>query len=128
MKAERLIHTTVNGSDKLFATDNYMKTLNSQNTQESANCTHQAPLYFADDLAVAQTTLVPDFEESTGRMFTRTDSVIIKYDSNDLVALLTPVERIALLQRAYAQIQSKVLRLQSKDGLELKNPLPQVII
>ena len=126
MKAARLIHTTVKGTDQVFTTSNYYHLLSSNNAAKAAN-TKGSNLY-ADEYAISQTSAIPDYEEETGRLFTKSDTVIIKFEPEELLKLLTTNEVNALLQRASGTLTGRILSFQSKNGFELKQPLPDVVI
>ena len=120
MNVSRLIHTTVKGTDKIFTTDNYPSLLKQIATAPGID-------YNPANLSVIQTTAIPDFEEETGRMFTRSDKVTVSFTTQELINALTDQEKAALLQRLAQQLNlsNRIIRLQSVN-LELTQPLPEV--
>lgn len=117
MKAERAIHTTVNGGDKLVTTPNYCNLLNQKNTQDASNAMQSRTQPFPDDLGFSQTTAIPDCEES-GRMFTRADTVIVKFEPQELIAHLSKDEKTMLIQRAIQQqnLVNRIMSFQCKNN------------
>jgi hypothetical protein len=127
MQTARIVHTTVDGRDQLFQTEETL--LNKTNLDAIYAVIEPNISLFIDDLAIAYTVVTPDFEES-GRQFWRVETLIGKFESSELTELLSPNEKQALLNRANEKLNI-INRMQNyiqNNGVVLCNPLPEVKI
>jgi hypothetical protein len=111
-----------------LGTPEYHTLLNKQNLQTVWNMTNSGVNEFKDDLAITNTIIKPDFDGS--RVIYANDTVILKFEPNELLGFLTPDEKALLMERATTayNLLNKLQVAQSNNGFELRNPLPQVTI
>ena len=121
MKTGRFINKLRNNILAFYQTDGVESLLNKRNFEEVWNMRQSGKTVFPDDLAVASTIIKPEFDNA-GRMIYANDTVIVKFDYSDTPAILD-----ALLKDGM-QLNSRLDAYQSKNGFELRNPLPTVNI
>jgi len=111
-----------------LGTPDFHTLLNKQNMQTVWNMTNSGANTFPDDLAITNTIITPDFDGS--RVIYANDTVIVKFEPNDLTPYLQPNELAILLDRANQtnQLTTRMEMYQGKNGFENKNPLPTVNI
>jgi hypothetical protein len=111
-----------------LGTQDYHTLLNKANMQAVWNMTASGVNTFKDDLAITNTIIKPDFDGS--RVIYANDTVILKFEPNELLGFLTQDEKGILMERANQayNLLSKLLVAQNNNGFELKNPLPNVVV
>jgi hypothetical protein len=119
MRTGRFIKTVVNGSEQFYQTDNCETLLNSKNLQEVGNLAESGKNVYPDDLAVAYTTITPEFEDG-GRIYYTNDTVIIKFSIADADLLLQ-----AASDKLKLDVRVPKYQATTKQSTQ---PLPDVII
>ena len=121
MKTGRFINKLRNNILAFYQTDGVESLLNKHNFEEVWNLRQSGKTVFTDDLAIASTIITPAFDNA-GRMIYSNDTVIVKFDYSDTQNILE-----ALLGNGM-NLDKRLNEFQSKNGFELRNPLPPVNI
>jgi len=119
----RIVHAVKNGSDKVIQTPNLQSLLTKQNENAlTASLTAQVN-FLVDDLAIACTSVIPEFEEQTSRITQKIDTIIVKFQHSLLTKILSVNETEALLQRAnvHYTIIPKILQFQTANSVDMEN-------
>lgn len=130
MQIGRIIHTTIDGRDQILQTAEADKLLTADNYTAVSNLTQPEIREFPEDYAVTYTSVTPEFEESTGRMFYKNNTLIAKFTPLELFSFLKVEEVAKLLNRAKERTNlfNRMVKTSQNDGVALCNPLPEVIL
>jgi hypothetical protein len=118
MKTGRFINTLDKNVLAFFSTENYDQLLNKQNLELVWNLNVSMDNFFPDDLAITHTNVTPQFDGS--RTIYANDTIIVKFSPDDIPLILECLNK-------QLNILDKIKAIQG-NGVELKNPLPEVKI
>ncbi len=108
----------VNQTLSFYGTPDYDRLLKKENLEKVWNMTQSGTNYFPDDLAITNTVITPEVDGS--RVIYGNDTIIIKFTRSDLSFILEALNN-------HLNITKKLVVIQG-NGVELKNPLPEVKI
>jgi len=111
----RFINTLHKNVLAYFQTDKCETLLSKENFKTVWNLTQSGHHYFIEDLAITNTIITPEFDES-GRMILSNDTAIVKFTQDDLPLILE-------ILNDHLNVLGK-LRVIQGNGVELTNPLP----
>jgi hypothetical protein len=122
----RFLHAVNNGGDTAINTPNFSVLLNQWNRNKVSSLLVPEINFFGDDLAITCTSVTPEYEEQTGRITQKIDTIIVKFQSSPLLKLLSPPELVLLLQRANKRygIVDKMRKYQTTNEVKINDEVP----